>query len=239
MLSVIIPTLNEEKYLPRLLTCLRNQTYADFEVIVADSNSIDKTIDTARKEDCRVIVGKNITNPAMARNLGASIAIGDVYLFLDADVHFSATFIATMLREAEKKGVMIAIPFAKPVHRNIINTIIATTANVVSLLFQWFHPYGSGFCILVKKEVFQAVGGFDETIVLGEDAHFLRKARKLGKFRVLTQSAIGMSFRRFQKDGYFKMIVKMVHSTFLLIIIPGIKTKDKTISYVFGHYDHK
>ena len=48
MLSIIIPTLNEEKYIGKLLECLVNQTYTDFEVIVVDGGSKDKTINKVR-----------------------------------------------------------------------------------------------------------------------------------------------------------------------------------------------
>ena len=49
MLSIIIPAYNEERYLPKLLNCIKKQTYRDYEVIVADANSKDKTRQIAKK----------------------------------------------------------------------------------------------------------------------------------------------------------------------------------------------
>ncbi|MBI2647452.1 glycosyltransferase [Candidatus Woesearchaeota archaeon] len=83
MISIIIPTWNEEKYLPKLLECIKKQTYKDYEIIVADANSKDKTREVAKKYNCRIVKGGV---PAVGRNNGAKVAKGDILLFLDADV---------------------------------------------------------------------------------------------------------------------------------------------------------
>ncbi len=57
MLSIIIPTLNEEKYLLGLLNSLKKQTYMDFEVIIADNNSKDRTKQIAKKHGCKIVKG--------------------------------------------------------------------------------------------------------------------------------------------------------------------------------------
>ena len=56
-LSIIIPTYNEEWYLPKLLDSLDNQTFSDFEIIVADNHSKDCTVSVAKKHGCRVVKG--------------------------------------------------------------------------------------------------------------------------------------------------------------------------------------
>ena len=73
MLSIIIPTLNEEKYLPKLLDSIVKQSYKDYEIIIADNNSKDKTRSIARSYGCRLTKGGM---PAVARNNGAKIARG-------------------------------------------------------------------------------------------------------------------------------------------------------------------
>ena len=65
MLSVIIPTFNEEKYLPRLLDSLARQTYTDYETIVADADSTDATRAIASQHGCRIVPGGR---PAEGRN---------------------------------------------------------------------------------------------------------------------------------------------------------------------------
>ena len=88
MLSIIIPTLNEEKYLGRLLRLIKKQSYQPKEIIVADGSSTDKTISIARSFGCRIIKGGT---PAQGRTAGGKKAKGKILLFLDADVIFRGT----------------------------------------------------------------------------------------------------------------------------------------------------
>ena len=81
--SVIIPTLNESAYLPALLDALRGQTRPPDEVIVADAGSTDGTVELVQAHGARVVPGGM---PAVGRNAGAQVAIGDLFLFFDADV---------------------------------------------------------------------------------------------------------------------------------------------------------
>ena len=79
MLSIIIPTYNEEEVLPNLLRSIKEQDYKDYEVVVADAKSTDKTREIAQKFDCRVVDGGL---PGEGRNHGAEAAKGDRFLFL-------------------------------------------------------------------------------------------------------------------------------------------------------------
>jgi len=82
MLSIIIPTLNEEKYLPFLLSSIKEQNFKDYEIILSDAGSEDRTIEIAKSYGCRVVKGGL---PAKGRNQGARAAAGDLLLFLDSD----------------------------------------------------------------------------------------------------------------------------------------------------------
>ena len=105
MLSVIIPTFNEEKYLPKLLESIKKQTYKDYEIIVADATSKDRTRQMAKKYNCRVIKGGM---PAIGRNNGAKIAKGDILLFLDADSIIEKDFISNALIYMKKRKLDVA-----------------------------------------------------------------------------------------------------------------------------------
>ena len=85
MLSIIIPTLNEEKYLPRLLESIRRQNFSDYEIIVSDGGSSDKTEEIAKSFKATFFVDSSIRHPSAQRNNGARISKGDTLLFLDAD----------------------------------------------------------------------------------------------------------------------------------------------------------
>ena len=91
MLSIIIPTLNEEKYLPKLLESIKKQSFKDYEIIVADANSKDKTRKIARDYGCKITSGGIL--PAVARNNGAKKAAGEILLFIDADCIIENNFL--------------------------------------------------------------------------------------------------------------------------------------------------
>ena len=82
-LSIVIPAKNEEKYLPKLLASVKKQSFKDYEIIVADNNSKDKTKEIAKSYGCKIVKGGL---PGKGRNAGAKIAKGEIILFLDADV---------------------------------------------------------------------------------------------------------------------------------------------------------
>ena len=86
MLSIIIPALNEENYLPLLLESIKKQDFKDYEIIVADAGPKDKTVQIAKNYGCKIAPGGL---PAKGRNQGAKIAQGDLLLFITADTFFS------------------------------------------------------------------------------------------------------------------------------------------------------
>ena len=74
ILSIIIPTYNEEEYLPVLLESIKKQNFNDYEVIVADANSTDRTREIAKEYGCLIVDGGL---PAVGRNNGAKVAKGE------------------------------------------------------------------------------------------------------------------------------------------------------------------
>ena len=82
MISIIIPTLNEERSLPSLLNAIRQQT-VDHEVIVVDGGSQDRTVDIARDNRARTLISRPGRGTALC--LGAANSGGEVLLFLHAD----------------------------------------------------------------------------------------------------------------------------------------------------------
>ena len=85
MLSIIIPTLNEEKYLPLLLESIKKQNFSDYEIILADAGSTDKTLEIAKKYNCKIIPG-GCRQKEETKELKLLKEI--LLFFLDADVSF-------------------------------------------------------------------------------------------------------------------------------------------------------
>lgn len=201
MLSIIIPTLNEAKYLGYLIKSIKDQSFDEkYEIIVADGGSEDETIEIAKTSGCRIVYGGS---PAKGRNEGAKIAKGDLFFFIDADSILPANFLGQLIKEFEKRKLDIA---AFPVYPqgNIIDRICYKIYNFWANLTQKFLHHTTQ-TILIKREIHQKIGGFDETVTIGEDFVYAREGAKFGKFGFLENvPPILTSDRRFRGLGRIK-----------------------------------
>ena len=215
-LSIIVPTLNEEKYLPILISQLKKQTFQDFEIIVSDGGSTDKTREIAQNFGCKVVDGGL---PAKARNEGAKVAKGELFLFLDADnIYLPEDFLEKAIDEFERRNLGVA-GFPLYVAGNFIDKIVYFLYNLWVKITQKFFPLACNV-ILTKREVFEKVGGFDEEVFVGEDHDFAQRAAKVSKFGFIEKAGkVITSARRLEKEGrlktYLKYILAGIHFYFL------------------------
>ncbi len=199
-LSIVIPTKNEEQNLPNLLQSIKNQTFQDLEVIVADAHSEDKTREIASQFGAKVVDGDL---PGPGRNRGAEVAQGTIILFLDADVELSdPNFLQANLDEMKERGVNVGTTVVKPMSDSYLDKAMHEVYNAFAVGVERVKPHAPGFCIFVKKHVHDDIGGFDESVVFAEDHEYVQRAVKEGyRFRVLRSVPISVSVRRLEKDG--------------------------------------
>ena len=138
MISIIIPAWNEEKYLPKLLDCIKKQSYRDYEVIVADAGSKDRTRQTAKKYGCRGVKGGM---PAVGRNNGAKAAKGNLLVFLDADAMIGKDFLESALGEIKKRRLGAASVKIYPQSSKILDGIYLGLFNSWTIVTQYFYPH--------------------------------------------------------------------------------------------------
>ena len=209
MISIIIPTFNEEKYLPILLSCIKDQTYKDYEVIVADANSTDKTKEMAIEFGARVVEGGI---PGIGRNNGTKKAQGEVLLFIDSDVRFENDFIEKVLTEFKTKNLDFAIPYFHTKNESKRLSLFFKNANIYKKVMQHTRfPDGTGQFFIAKKSVFEKLGGFSDYQVAEDTDLAWRAARK--KYKVGTVSPrFYSSTRRLEKVG-----ILWISSVWLLI----------------------
>jgi glycosyltransferase involved in cell wall biosynthesis len=228
MLSIIIPALNEEKYLPRLLESIRKQHF-EYEVIVADSGSHDQTQACAKGYDCLIVRGGK---PAEGRNAGARLARGEHLLFLDADVVLPDGFLKQSIQEITKRKLEIATCRVRPISHHYFDKFVFTIADIMIGLLQKVKPAAHGFCIFSTRSLHDRIKGFDETITFGEDADYVSRAAKYGKFAVISPR-VEVSVRRFEKEGRLRLTLKYIYLNLRRLLGKEIR---EPVSYHYGNY---
>lgn len=219
--TIIIPALNEEKLLPRLLQALKNQSYKNFEVILVDANSTDKTVSKAEEfavDFALTLLHTNIKNISASRNMGALKAKGKYIFFVDADNYIHPEFLKGMAALLKKEYEMI-IPAVVPDSERSIYTIGYSAVNFLVLIGKKFGvPFSTGGNFIIKKTIFEKLHGFDETIYVGEDHDIVERARKMKvKIAFSPHHKVVCSVRRLDKEGWtvlFKYFVSTLYIAF-------------------------
>jgi len=225
--SIIIPSLNEEENLSLLLQSIAMQSYKNFEVIIADSFSKDKTKLIALSFKNRIekltFIQKRFKNVSLARNYGASLAKNEFLIFFDADIKIEKKF----LEEINKKANLYnldALTVWNRAEKGIKGKFIFTLMNISMTLFQKIKPAANGPCIIVKKNFFKKVGGFNTEIVFGEDFDLIQRLVKIGaKFAVFSTPILYVSTRRFEKEGLILSLYKSLKAIFHQLFLGPIK----------------
>ncbi len=217
--SILIPALNEEKYIGKLLSSLKEQTYKDFEVIVIDGNSDDGTCKEVEKYknslDLKLVEAK-VRNASLQRNLAAKNAKYDHFIFFDADVIPEKTFIEKLSKHIQRFKFDVATSWLEPLSSNKIDKLIVDAYNLLYLEpLKKLAPTGGGAFIYSTRKAFFNVKGFDEGIHLTEDLDFIKRTHKAGfKFRLLKDPKIRFSVRRIDKDGRMRFVKNMLKLAF-------------------------
>ncbi len=210
--SIIIPTLNEEKLLPNLLSQLNDfelRKNLDFDIIISDGGSIDKTIDIALNNSDVVVVHtkREKQNIALGRNSGARLASGDIFIFINADVlipdiKLFFKYLETNFIESDYLAMTCKVKVF-PEEEILSDKLFHTGYNgYFHLLNSLGLGMGRGECQVIRKNIFEIVGGYNEKLAAGEDFDLFRRIRRLGKILFTTDVCVYESPRRFRKVGY-------------------------------------
>lgn len=240
MLSIIIPTFNEENYLSLLLKSIKNQDFGvppeSYEIILADAGSTDKTLEIAKEYGCKIIPGGL---PAKGRNEGAKVAKGELLFFVDADAVLPDNFFEKSLSEFNNRNLEMASFCLVPLPKNWISSFLLNIFyNQPIVLLESALPHAA-MGIFIKKEIFEKVGGFDEDVKLAEDHYLARRATRVFKarFGIIKSTEIFVSDRRFKTDGWLSVGIRYLLCELHLIFIGPVKSD--IFKYRFGHYKDK
>ncbi|MBS3171013.1 glycosyltransferase [Candidatus Woesearchaeota archaeon] len=209
MLSIIVPTLNEEKHIPNLLNCLKNQTYKNFEIIVVDAHSNDKTKEVVKKfKNLKIkIINSEKRNVAYQRNIGVKYANNERILFLDADTKIPKDFLENALKEIKNNEISACRTYPDSSHPIDIFFIFLFRIYLKAL----YKLIGfNGCCLFSLKSVHNKINGFDETIKVSEDFDYTKRIKKFAKLHLLKKPYIKISMRRFEKNGRIRTGLKIL-----------------------------
>jgi rSAM/selenodomain-associated transferase 2 len=213
LISIIIPTLNEESNIKAVINSIQSH---NIEIIVVDGGSEDKTLLIAKSLDVKVVV----SSPGRANqmNTGAMVASGEILLFLHADTRLPIRFDEMVRRTLAKPGI-VAGAFALQIDApdwglRLVEFGVKWRSHL------WQMPYGDQ-AIFLTKDVFQKVGNFPQIPIM-EDFELMRKLKSLGKIYLLPTPVI-TSPRRWLKQGILQTTIlnQIIVIAYLLGVSPN------------------
>ncbi len=195
-ISVIIPVLNEEEALPKLLKYLFPLTNSTTEVIVVDGGSTDQTLEKIKDYPIQLLNSE--AGRAVQMNTGAAVATGDVLYFLHSDTTPPTTFMED-ISEAINKGQdsgCYRLGFDSDAFLLKINTYFTRYR------FLWCR--GGDQSLFIKKDLFEKLDGFPKGHIIMEEYFLIEKLLKNHHFKIIPKTIIASS-RKYQKNNYLKV----------------------------------
>jgi glycosyltransferase involved in cell wall biosynthesis len=213
-ISIVVPAYNEEMYLGKTLTSITRSgqrleppSFMSIEIIVVDNESTDNTCAIATSMGARV-VRERARNISKVRNAGAREARGDVLLFIDADTVVPETFFSEiLLRLSDRNCVGGAVDTNYSPSRLIMRTYLDLWRTLAMLT--GMAQGATQFC---RKEVFKSLGGYDETLYMGEDVDFYWRMKTFARRRhmfccYVRAIRVEPSTRRFDKWPLWRIVL--------------------------------
>lgn len=200
--SIIIPVYNSEQFIGNCLQHIKALNYpkANVEVLIVDGGSSDNTLKIASESGVRVIPCSNI-NVANSRNIGARASKFDHLVFIDSDCLVNPELLSHAIEHLVNYQIVGSYYKASNKHGWIAKTWLLAE-NRGSGEVRWL-PAGT---MIIKKSVFDEIGGFNESYRADEDSELCRRARKRG-FHVYNDKSVA-SIHLGQSDSFPKFFEK-------------------------------
>jgi len=213
MISIVIPALNEEKYLPDCLKSLRNQDYTGpYEIIIADNGSTDNTVRIAGDFQARVVPCPEKKSVFYARQIGADAAHGDIIAQADADTLYPRNWLSRIADRFAKHPEIVAVTgryvYTEPPWWSVVEYVIRTATNLWTVPVLGRPWVVSGATFAFRREAFVKLDGYHGILYAPDQwgiASRLTRAGKVSfdnKLRVITSSrSVKKPLFRILKEG--------------------------------------
>jgi glycosyltransferase involved in cell wall biosynthesis len=213
MISVIVPTYNEEANITACLQSLCNQTISrdEYEIIVVDGNSTDCTCELAQVYADKVIT-QTSKKVGGARNDGVLRAQGDVVATTDADCIIPPEWLEIIKNDFELHDIVQLYGTVYPIEEGLKHKISLMSANTFSRIGYYTRAlyYTLGCNTAFDKEAFLRAGMY-QCIDAGDDVEIALRMRKIGRVMLDDRMKVGFSMRRFQQFGMIKSVYEWLY----------------------------
>jgi glycosyltransferase involved in cell wall biosynthesis len=224
--SVVICAFNEEKFIAKTLESVIKQSYKNYEIIVVDNNSKDKTALIASKYTLKVIKEQK-QGLSFARNAGFNQADGDILVKLDSDTVLEKNTLTDIVKAFDSDEKTSALTVMQFFGKNNVLNYFFSYLYLPPVLFIECLAMGhiglSGPFYAIRSSVWKQVHPHNNDKNLHEDMDLSCHAVSYGKVRWLWKTSVIMSGRRFVEDPFH----------IFLYLKKGIKT------YLLHHPSHK
>lgn len=204
--SIIVPVHNEEATLHKTIASLCNQIYAGDkpEIIVALNGCRDKSRDVAKQFPLKILEDEQC-GMSYGKNLGASVASGDIFVFVDADTTLEPSALQQIIEAMQPYKKAVATVPGKPEEGGPVVRLCFKIAN-------WYARrkklQSIGPVFAVHAEVFEEIHGLNEHIKQGTSSDFIMRAIQAGaEFVFVDTICATTSIRRFKKYGIIRQLL--------------------------------
>jgi len=233
MLSFIVPAYNEELELPSTIAAIKNAVEPDrpYEIIVVNDASTDATAKIA--SDCGAqVISINRRQIAAARNAGGRVARGSILFFVDADTQIKAKHIVDAVAALD-------MGCSGGSARIVTDGIIPLWARIFIKIFSIVYfgiNLGAGAFLFTTRKNFDAIGGFDEKLFVGEEIFLSIALKRIGRFKVLSEPIV-TSGRKLRMYSAREILTNM-----FMVIFGGIRaarSRDKLDLWYNGKRENR
>lgn len=236
MISFIIPTLNEEKVLAKLINNLREIKSLPYEIIVSDGGSTDATVKIAQEHANKIVenIAKTRQTIGQGRNAGAVVASGEWLVFLDADVHIfkPEEFFKQALEHFKKDPKLVGLggwlrvfkeseTWADRIGYGILSN------RTFSLYNNWLKIGANcGEFGMIKTEIYRQLGGYREDLPVDEDRELFHRLAKVGRTYTDRNLTVYHTGRRPHTIGWPKLLWEWIINAVWLALFNRSASKE-------------
>jgi glycosyltransferase involved in cell wall biosynthesis len=202
----------------RCLRSVANQTYKDYEIVVVDGHSKDRTVQIARKYADRIMYDEG-KGAGAARNLVVKKLKSDIIVFTDGDTVVPKDWLEKIDRNFREKGLValggVILPLEKGVMDELMFRIFSDIAYKITQNFGFYQLSGSNSAFL--RKVYLKAGGYNEKLAMLDDLDAGLRMSRHGKTRVDPDLIVHSSARRQRQKGYLRTLTKYTRAYLQLI----------------------